>query len=83
MERVENVSLAGSVCSVDAVNVVDVVGPLCALGRAERLERGPCQVEGDLIAKRAMVLKRRRCIGICYIIYSNSIKVIENEALIL
>lgn len=58
MERVENVSLAGSVRSVDAVNVVDVVGPLCALGRAERLERGPCQVEGGLIAKRAMVLKR-------------------------
>lgn len=58
MERVENVSLAGSVRSVDAVNVVDVVGPLCALGRVERLERGPCQVEGGLIAKRAMVLKR-------------------------
>ena len=58
MERVETVSLAGSVRSVDAVNVVDVVGPLCALGRAERLECGPCQAEGCLIAKRAMVLKR-------------------------
>ena len=58
MERIENVSLAGSVGSVDAVNVVDVVGPICALGRAERLECGPCQVEGGLIAERPMVLKR-------------------------
>ena len=58
MERVENVSLAGSVRAVDAVNVVDVVGPLCALGRAERLECGPYQVEGGLVAERPMVLKR-------------------------
>ena len=58
MEGIENVSLAGSVRPVDAVHVVDVVTPLCARGRAERLECGTRQVEGCLIAERSVVLKR-------------------------
>jgi hypothetical protein len=58
MERVENVCLAGRVRSVNAVDVVDVICPRCALVRAECLERVPCHVKGRLIAERSMVLKR-------------------------
>jgi hypothetical protein len=58
MERVENVCLAGCVRSVNAVDVVDVICPRCALGRAECLEGGACQVEGCFVAERSMVLKR-------------------------
>ena len=58
MEGIKNVSLAGSVRPVDAVHVVDVVTPLCARGRAKRLECGTRQVEGCLIAERPVVLKR-------------------------